>query len=569
MSKGNKTSVAELRKFLKENKANAIMIAHDDEFQSENLSPDKERLAFVTGFTGSAGLAVVTPKKAVLFVDGRYVTQAKQQTDFEVLQVPKQTTVGEWLSLFLKENHVVLYDPWVHTIAQIQRWTEIFEKRGALLAPCVRNPVDDFWEDRPLPREVSSYDYPISYAGKTTSQKISPVVKSFKLLGVDAFVVSNPDTVSWILNKRSNADKYTPVYRERLIIMASGEVRSFPLPKEEMEERLLGKVIGLDAYETPVKIKQMITDAGASVRTMENPFKTAQVIKNKVELYGMEEAALTDSIAVCKTLAWMKNNALHADELTIPAQLIHFRKSHPLYKGESFPAISAVGKNAAVVHYIPTKKTCKDLKGQSIYLLDTGAQYMNGTTDMTRTVALSEKVPEQARQRYTEVLKGHIALARAVFPVGTIGAFLDGIARQFLNLSEVDYDHGTGHGIGCYSNVHETPPSISPHSRTEIKEGMVLSNEPGFYLPGRFGIRIENMMQVKKENTGKKKLLRFEMMTFVPFCYELIDKDLLTYDEKKWISNYYMEIAKKVYPHLNKQDKVWLKGELSKWTDQV
>ena len=410
MSEG--TSVKSLRKFLKENKANAIMIAHDDEFQSESLSPDKERLAYVTGFTGSAGLAIVTPKKAVLFVDGRYVTQAKKQTSFQVLQVPKQTTVGDWLSLFLKENHIVLYDPWSHTVAQIQKWTEIFEKRGALLMPCTRNPVDDFWEDRPLPPIVKDYDYPIVYAGKTTGQKVAPIARQIKQKGLDAFVVSNPDTVSWILNKRSTADKFTPVYRDRLIIMKNGDVFSFPLPEEEMTEKLQGAVVGLDAHETPVRIKQMVTDAGASIRTMENPFKMAQVIKNKVELTGMEEAALADSIAVCKVLSWIYYNELHATELTVPAQLIDIRKRNPLYKGESCPAISAVGKNAALVHYVPTEKSCKELKGQNLYLLDTGAQYMNGTTDMTRTIALTEKVPELAKRRYTEVLKGHIALAQ-------------------------------------------------------------------------------------------------------------------------------------------------------------
>ncbi len=557
----------EIRAYLRRIGVNAIVIPHNDAYFNEDLRAEDERLAYVTGFTGSAGMAIITPKQAVLFVDGRYVEQAKKQSKFKVLHVPRQTTVSEWFARFLRPNYVVAYDPWLQSVAQIDKWAEIFTKRGAQLKPTAFNPVDKFWIERPSPKPIKDFVYPAQYAGKTTLQKLQPVRKILKQAEVDAFVVTNADTVSWLMNKRSNAVMYNPVYLNRLIVYPKGSPVEF---NPENVAALKGKVVAIDAYETPVKVKQDLIDAGASVRKMRNPFVSFQAVKNETEMLGMEQAALLDSIALCRFFALLPSRIKKDNEFTVTNYLKSFRRESLLYRHKSFANISAVGKNAALPHYQATADKNSKLAGGKIYLLDTGAQYWCGTTDMTRTVALSKPSAEM-KKRYTQVLKGHIALASQVFPQGTTGGALDALARQFLWQDGVDYDHGTGHGIGCFLNVHETPPSISPRARDELKENMVLSNEPGFYAKGKFGIRIENMMRVVRDTTKKKGFLSFQMLTFVPFCDELIAENLLTLKERQWIASYYADILRRVYPQTDEGTQKWLIKQMKRWvqTDRI
>ncbi len=552
----------EIRAYLRRIGANAIVIPHNDSYFNEDLRPEDERLAYVTGFTGSAGMAIITPRQAVLFVDGRYVEQAKRQTTFKVLHVPKQTTVGEWFMRFLRPNYIVAYDPWLQSVAQIDRWAEIFTRRGARLVPTDFNPVDKFWLTRPQPQPVNDYTYPHQYAGKTTTAKLQGAHKAMKQNEVDAFVLCNADTVSWLMNKRSNAIMYNPVFLDRLIIYSKGKPDSF---NEESIAKLKGKIVGIDTYETPVKVKQALIDAGASLHKMKNPYAPLQAVKNAVEMQGMEQAALLDSIAVCRFFALLPSRIKEDTEYNVTNYLKRFRRESLLYKHKSFANISAVGKNAALPHYQASEEKAAKLSSSKIYLLDTGAQYWCGTTDMTRTVTLSKPTAEM-KKRYTQVLKGHIALALASFPKGTTGGQLDALARQFLWADGADYDHGTGHGIGCFLNVHETPPSISPNNREVLAENMVLSNEPGFYAKGKFGIRIENMMKVVKDKTKKGAFLKFEMLTFVPFCDELIERVLLTSTEKDWIEAYYRQIIEKVYQNTQKETQEWLKKQMMNWT---
>lgn len=550
----------EIRAYLRRIGANALIIAHDDEYQNEALSADKERLAYVTGFTGSAGMAIITPRQAVLFVDGRYVEQAKKQTQFKVLHVPRQTTIAEWFMRFLKKNYVVAYDPWTHSVAQVEKWAEIFSKRGATLVPKTPHPVDQFWVDRPSAKPVHTFVYPRHLAGKTTKQKGTPIKKFLHQNGWDALIVSSPDVVSWLLNKRSDAIAYSPLYLDRLIVWSDGRVVSF----QDGAADLKGKVVALDPFETPIKMKQDIIKAGASVHHVTNPFQRLKAIKNKSEVQGMRQAGQLDSIALCEFLAGLEQRYKKETEVSVLHRLEMFRRQSPLYRENSFAPISASGKNAALPHYEATEKTAAKLKTSPLYLLDTGGQYWCGTTDMTRTVALF-KPTALMKKRYTQVLKGHIALAKAVFTEGTSGGCLDILARQFLYAEGLDFDHGTGHGVGCFLNVHEAPPVISKYAKDPLEENMVVTDEPGFYLKGKFGIRIENMLLVQKDKTKRKGFLRFDVLTFIPFCDELIDAQMLSEEEKTWIGGYYSQIMEKVFPYLSDTAQAWIIKQVQKW----
>ena len=532
----------ELRAYLRQIKATAIIVPHSDSYFNEDLRPEDERLCALTGFTGSAGLAVVSQRQAVLFTDGRYTEQAKQQTSFKVIQINRQSVVSDWFDGFLKPNDVVVYDPWLISAFQIDRWSKVFAKHQATLLARDSNPIDILWTNRPKPQAVITFDYAEKHAGQSTQEKLKNVSEALKNAQIDAFVLCNPDTVSWLLNKRSNACKYNPAYLNRIVVQTKGKPFYFCENKAFM---LKDKKVGIDSYETPMKIKQILQEAGAIVQNIYNPILPLQAVKNETEAKGMAQAALFDSIAVCRLLALLPSLKSTGTEWDVSTYLEKIRKENSAYQFQSFADISAVDKNAALPHYQATKDTAASLKNAKIYLLDTGGQYLTGTTDMTRTVCLSAPTAEM-KKRYTQVLKGHIALGSAVFPKGTTAGQLDCLARQFLWADGVDYNHGTGHGIGCFLNVHETPPSVSPNGRDILQENMILSDEPGFYLEGKFGIRIENMMQVVKDKSKKGEFLRFEMLSFVPFCNDLIDKSLLTNEEKRWINNYYQQILTKV-----------------------
>ncbi len=548
-----------IRDYLRQIGANALIIAHDDEYQNEMLSCENERLAYVTGFSGSAGMAVITDKQAVLFVDGRYVSQAQKQTKFKVLHVPRQTTVTQWLSKHIKKNSVIAYDPSLHSVDQIERWINVCARKNVRFYPCQENPIDLLWEDRPRPPLIKIYSYPKKYAGKTTQQKASSVQKILRENNLDAFIVSSTDTVSWLLNKRSDALSYSPVLLSRCIVPAFGKVQELTY---ERLSSLKGKVVGIDRFQTPVKIKQDLIQCGVSVRFMTNPFDKLKCVKNSVEIKGIRFAGIKESVALCQFFSDLLENPLDGTELSVLRNLEKFRKENQDYIGNSFPPISAVGAHSSLPHYVPQKNSATKLKGNSIYLLDVGSQFLCGTTDVTRTVSLKKKPSELLVKRYTQVLKGHIAMAKSIFPKGTSGAQLDVLARQFLWQEGLDYDHGTGHGVGAFLNVHETPPSLSKNSIEPLQENMVLTNEPAFYLKNKFGIRLENMMTVQKY---KKDWLCFEMLTFIPFCDELINEQDLSEDEKAWMQGYYKNIMEKIYPKVNEKTKKWLEKVCLKW----
>ena len=546
----------EIRNYLRQNGAYAVIIGHNDSFQSEMLRPEDERLAKVTGFTGSAGLCIITAHQTLLFVDGRYVLQAKQQTKCRVIEVNRKGVIDEWLENNVQSKKVVLYDPRLHTQERVQEWTVALARKGGILRPMTRNIVDMFWKDRPKSKEIHIYAYPTSLAGRSMKQKIDDLQKKIRQEDVDAFVVCDSASVSWLLNKRSNEVFYTPVYRQRLVVPAYGQPH---IVNKQTLSLLKGAVVGIDPAQTPAYIAHSLVNAGASIKSVSNPVAQMQAIKNTTEIEGMRKAALLDSRAVCRLLYWIEKHKSTADELSVIRALETFRMQDSLYCGHSFAPISAVGKNAAVVHYEPTKESCRALKTASLYLFDVGGQYLCGTTDMTRTIALKEPTAEM-KKRYTQVLKGHIALANAIFPIGTTGAQLDALARQYLWQDGVNYAHGTGHGIGAFLNVHEVPPVISPGATERFQANMIVSDEPGFYLPERFGIRIENMLLTEKY--PRKDSLCFEVLTLVPFCHALIDFSMLTNTEKQWMKAYYKQIADKVLPLIPRTEGAWLKTQM-------
>ena len=368
-----------IRKYLRQKGAYALIIGHDDAFQSETLRPEDERLARVTGFTGSSGLCIVTSHQCLLFVDGRYVLQAGQQTNCRVVEVSQQGSVGDWLDHNIRNKRVVLYDPRLHTQAQVQKWTEIVARQGGLLRPTAHNVVDMFWEDRPTPKEINVYSYPAQLSGRTMMQKVEALQKKMRQADIDAFILCDPASVSWLLNKRSNALFYSPVYRQRIIVPADAQPH---VVNQQTLALLKGAIVGIDPAQTPADVAHALVNAGASVKAVSNPVAQMKAIKNPTEIAGMRKAALLDSRAFCRLLYWIEKHKSHADELSVVQALEAFRTQDSLYCGHSFAPISAVGKNAAVVHYQPTKSSCRSLKTAAIYLLDAGGQYQCGTTDM-------------------------------------------------------------------------------------------------------------------------------------------------------------------------------------------
>lgn len=558
MTKKRDDFVIKIRSYLKQKKAKAFILSHDDSFFNESLTPDKEVLAYATNFKGSSGIALMTPRQSLLFVDGRYVAQAKKQSDFKIIHSPKQGTVSDTLAKLARKKDVILYDPWVHCVAQVDKWAAVCAQNGARLIPVDVNPVYALWKGRPAPKPVLDYTYPKRYAGKTTRQKINPVKGILRAQGLDGFVVTAADTVSWLLNKRSDAVPYSPVYLGRCYVSTEGQITAL---NPYLMQSLEGKVVGIDPYQTPAKIKQDLIKAGASVRPLSNPFALSQAVKNKAEMAGMRQACVLDSAALCQFFCDLDRSPTTGTEVSVLQKLETYRRASLLYKYNSFAPISAVGKNAALPHYVPVSADAKALKSAPLYLLDTGGQYWGGTTDTTRTVALARPTLEM-KKRYTQVLKGHIALASARFPDGTTGAQLDVLARQFLWQDGEDFDHGTGHGVGAFLNVHEMPPTISPYAKQALLPDMIVTNEPAFYAKGQYGIRLENMMAVRRVKKGQ---LCFDVLTLIPFCDELIQDKMLTETERAWLEMYYRQIMEQICPMVNAQTQKWLKEKSAKW----
>lgn len=532
-----------LRAKLREMSLKGFIIPNNDEFQNEYLPASAKRLEWLTGFTGSAGTAVITEDSAAFFTDGRYTLQASAQLDSAVFTIynTAETPLHKWLS----GKSRIGVSPSLHTQAEIER----FRNAGAEIVFAPENPIDALWQDRPLPPASAIRPQPLEYAGESAESKISRVAAILAGEKIDLAVIATADSTNWLFNIRGNDIEYTPFALSYATVSASGKARLYAhSPAPGIETRPLsalandlaasgGKRVLLDFSASPAGFLEILHEAKAEIVNKPDPCQLLKACKNPVELAGIRKAHELDGKAVAKFLSWLAAEAPKGKltEIAAADRLEEFRRENTEYLGPSFATISGAGPNGAIVHYHSTPETNRTLEPGSLYLIDSGGQYAFGTTDITRTVAIGEPTPEMRRD-YTLVLKGHIALAMARFPTGTTGSQLDSLARYPLWRHGMDYDHGTGHGVGHYLSVHEGPQRISKTpSSVALQPGMVLSNEPGYYKTGHYGIRIENLVAVTPSSPG---FLEFETLTKAPLDLNLVDFQMLGREEESWLRNY-------------------------------
>jgi Xaa-Pro aminopeptidase len=581
--------VRALRRELKSRKLKGFLVPHSDEHQDEFLPPSAERLRWLTGFTGSAGAAIVLESAAALFVDGRYTLQARAQTDaslFEVLQTP-EAKASKWLIGELPKGSAVGYDPNLHTIKEIERLTESLSKVGIRLEPQPSNPVDLLWQDRPGSSSAPVVPHGLEFAGRSAKDKIGEVQEILKREKADVVLLTLLDSIAWLFNIRGADISHSPLALAFALIPARGKPSLFIDPAkvgdnvrghlkdvvellapEALERRLealgqKGARVRLDPETTPVRFAQILEAAGAKSVAGDDPCILPKAIKNAAEIEGAGAAHLRDGAAVARFLAWLDENSPSGlvDEIGAATKLEEFRRETGTLKDISFDSISAAGPHGAVVHYRPTTASNLKLKPRSLYLIDSGGQYADGTTDITRTIAIGTPSAEM-RRHYTLVLKAHIAVATARFPKGTRGQDIDPFARRPLWEAGLDFDHGTGHGVGSYLSVHEPPQRISRHGTVELEPGMILSNEPGLYREGEYGIRLENLVLVTPPAAikgGTREMLGFETLTLVPFDKRLIEAAALTAQELAWLNAYHTEVKRKLESLLKGTDRAWLR----------
>jgi Xaa-Pro aminopeptidase len=564
-----------------------FVIPRADSQQNEYVPPCDERLAWLTGFTGSAGLAVVLTGQAAVFVDGRYTLQAAKQVDTaawtveSLIEPPPET----WLTGHLVPGDRLGFDPWLHTSAAADRLAKACEKAGAELVAVDGNPVDSIWSDRPAPPLGPVKIHPLPLAGESESDKLARIAKEIAKLNVDALVLSDSHAVAWTFNIRGADVAHTPLplsyallpkdgrpiifidhrklsnsVRDHLEKSATVEEPDALVPR--LAELARTKVsIGLDAATAADALSRLIAAEGGKPVRVTDPVALLKAVKNAAEIAGTKAAHKRDGAALARFLAWIDREAPSGKLTEIDAveALETFRRDTGALKDVSFPTISGTGPNGAIVHYRVTRKSNRRLAPGDLLLIDSGAQYEDGTTDVTRTIAIGEPTDEM-RDRFTRVLRGHIAIARAAFPDGTSGAQIDVLARQFLWQAGIDFEHGTGHGVGSYLSVHEGPARISKVGTTPLKRGMILSNEPGYYKTDAFGIRIENLeLVVEKIIEGAEKPMNgFETLTLAPIDRRLINANRISKQELAWINAYHARVREEIRPLLDEATTVWL-----------
>jgi len=575
---------------LKSRRLKGFLVPHSDQHQNEFLPPSEERLAWLTGFTGSAGVAIVTDKGSALFVDGRYILQAPEQVDtslFEVLQVP-EAKPSSWLKETLVRGNAIGYDPALHTIKEIDRLSNLLSAEGIRLTPVPENPIDKLWgQDRPKPPAAPVYPQPLEFSGRGTGEKIADVQKTLAEDDQDAVLLTAPDSICWLFNIRGGDIKHTPVALALAIVPKEGRPILFIDPAkvgdnvrgtlrpfadlakpEELDDRLKALAgekakVRLDPNEVAVRFASALEADGVKYVAGDDPCTLPKAIKTEAEIKGARAAQMRDAVAMTRFLAWLDevSESGHIDEVSAAMKLEDFRRESGQLKDISFDTISASGPHGAFTHYRPMNVSKRVLDKNSLYLIDSGGQYVDGTTDITRTVAVGKPSAEMKRH-YGLVLKAHIAIASARFPKGTRGQDLDPFARRALWDAGLDFDHGTGHGVGSYLSVHEGPQRISRLGTEALKPGMILSNEPGYYREGNYGIRLENLVLVtppEKIDGGEREMMAFETLTLVPFDRRLIDPKQLERSELAWLNAYHARVRREVEPLLLSDDRPWLR----------
>ena len=577
-----------LREQLVRERLDGFVVPLTDEHMSEYVGEYAQRLAWLTGFQGSAGSAVVLPEEAAIFVDGRYTLQVREQVDaahWQYESVP-QTSVAAWLGAHAPEGGRIGYDPWLHTRAWVKAASEALAERGAELVAVETNPVDAVWPDRPAPSDARLVVHEDRYAGQSAAEKRQAMADWLTTKKADAVVLSALDSIAWTFNIRGKDVSHTPVALAYAMVHADATADLYVAP-EKIDEAVLqhlgnavrvhpradfagalrdlaGKTVAADPERAVAAIFEALDAGGATILPLRDPAVLSKAIKNRVEIAGHKAAQARDGAALSRFLHWIAVETPKGgvDELTAAAQLEEFRKETGLLEDLSFDTISGAGPNGAVVHYRVEEKTNRPIEQGSFYLVDSGGQYRDGTTDVTRTIAIGTP-SEEMRRRFTLVLKGHIALARAQFPTETRGSQLDVLARQFLWAEGLDYAHGTGHGVGSFLSVHEGPQRIATAGGNDepLQPGMILSNEPGYYKTGEYGIRIENLVLVERRDVSgaEREMLGFETLTFAPIDRDAIDTGILTAEERAWVDAYHAKVVEIVGPQLDGDALQWLK----------
>ncbi len=565
-----------------------LLIPHEDEHQNEYLPDANDRLAWATGFTGSAGAAVVLADKAAVFVDGRYTLQVRDQVNLDLFEVRDLVDGGvpAYLEAQLKPGQVVGYDPRLHSPDALDRLRAAAKKAGAELKPVDANPLDQAWgQTRPPQPQAPVVPHPLVYSGEDSSVKRARIGAALAAQGADAAVLTAPASIAWLFNIRGGDVIRSPLPLSQAILRKDGTARLFLDPIKVTADlpawlgnevaletpdalpgalaELKGHKVSLDPSQSSAWYFDTLQAEGAEVVRGPDPTALPRACKNAVEVEGSRQAHIRDGAALSRFLHWLATEAQTAlpDEITVVGKLEAFREATGALKDLSFDTIAGAGPNGAIVHYHPVERLNRKTESGSLLLVDSGGQYLDGTTDVTRTVAIGEPTGEM-RERFTLVLKGHLALGRVRFPVGVTGSALDVLARAALWQYGLDYDHGTGHGVGSYLGVHEGPQRISKAPSTvALQPGMIVSNEPGYYKTGAYGIRIENLQVVTPAADvpgGERPMLGFEPLTLAPIDRRLVDKALLTAEETAQLDAYHAKVADKIGPLLDGAAKAWL-----------
>lgn len=576
--------LAGLRARLKELGVDGFIIPRADEHQNEYVAAGEERLAWLTGFAGSAGTAIVLADKAAIFVDGRYTLQVVDEVDVNLFAPQKLAEISPeaWASAHLIKGARFGYDPWLHTNGQVRRLETAVKKAGAELVALTPNPLDALWSDRPAVPRGQMVPQPTRFVGQNVLQKLKLIRAN--LPDATSLLISDPHNLCWAFNLRGADVAHTPLALAYAYIPASGCPTLFCAPAK-ISPALARALHGLVDLAPPSAMQPLLQQAGSCGAVMrfdsasaaealvaafqsaggradigQDPITLLKAAKNEAEIAGMKRAHLRDGVAIVHFLCWF-DKAVRSGTLTeidAARALEACRARTGRLKDISFPTISAAGPHAAIPHYRVSEASNLTIT-PGLFLIDSGAQYQDGTTDITRTLAVGRATPAM-RECFTRVLQGHIAIARAVFPAGTSGAQIDALARLPLWRKGLDFDHGTGHGVGAFLSVHEGPQRISKMGHVALEAGMILSNEPGYYRAGEFGIRIENLVVVKKLSikNAERPMLGFETISFAPIDLRVLSPALLAGDEIDWLNSYHAMVRKKLLPHIEKSAKRWL-----------
>jgi Xaa-Pro aminopeptidase len=584
--------VARLREWMKAHSLDGLLVPRSDEHQGEYVAAHSERLKWLTGFSGSAGAAIVLADRAVIFVDGRYTLQVRDQTDPDVFSYDSlvDNPPAKWIDANLAKGARLGFDPWLHTIGEVKALTKAAGKVGVELVPLEENPIDAIWEDQPEQPLASVEIHPIEFAGELAKEKLARLAKALAADGATHAVLTDPSSLAWAFNIRGQDVPHTPLPLGFAILAAEGphllflDKRKMGIETEayltqladlrapadlEAEVAALAKSgarIALDPALAAERLRSLIEQDGGTVVAATDPARIPRATKNRAEIAGTRAAHRRDGAAMAKLLCWLDGQEPGSlDEITVVTKLEDVRRATgeetqmPL-REVSFPTISGAGPNGAIIHYRVSRQTNRQLNEGELFLLDSGAQYQDGTTDVTRTVPIGQPTLEM-RTRYTLVLKGLIEISMLRFPAGTRGCDIDAIARMALWRSGFDYAHGTGHGVGSYLSVHEGPQRIAKTGTEKLLEGMILSNEPGYYKPGSYGIRVENLILVEpaaQVQGGEIAMHGFETLTLVPFDKRMLRTSLLTRDELHWLDEYHARVLREIGPMVGGEVLGWL-----------